>query len=191
MSKAKVQISNRRPIIKDIHAGDKVVSRVRRQKGQSPAKSFDLILDNIRSVHNVGSTFRTAETAGISKIYLIGTTPTPVDRFGRKREDLAKVALGAEDLVPWEYFENGIALIKKLKKDGYKIIALEQAPNSINYKKAKATAKTALILGNEVDGVSKDLLKLSDEIAEIPMKGEKESLNVSVAAGVMIFQLID
>ena len=167
MTKLKTQISNKRPV----------------------SGSFDLILDNIRSVHNVGSIFRTAETAGVSKLYLIGTTPTPLDRFNRKREDLAKVALGAEDLVPWEYCTNGIALIKKLKKDGYKIIALEQAPNSIDYKKAKATNKTALILGNEVDGVSKALLKLSDEIAEIPMKGEKESLNVSVAAGVMMFEL--
>jgi len=152
-------------------------------------KDLRLLLDNIRSIHNVGSIFRTSETAGVKKIYCIGTTPTPVDRFGRKRSDLAKVALGAEDLVAWEYHKSAVALIGRLKKEGFKIISLEQEKDSINYKKAKAAKNTLLILGNEVDGVSKSLLRLSDEIAEIPMKGKKESLNVSVAGGIMIYRL--
>ena len=153
-------------------------------------KDIVLILDNIRSVHNVGSIFRTAETAGVSKIYCLGTTPTPLDRFSQKRKDFAKVALGAEDLVSWEYLETGEATIRKLKKDGFQILALEQDQNSINYKKIKLGKKIALIVGNEVGGISKSLLKLVDQIAEIPMKGKKESLNVSVATGIMLFELI-
>ena len=151
-----------------------------------------LLLDDIRSVHNVGSIFRTAETVGISKIYCAGTTPTPLDRFNRKRSDFAKVALGAEDLVSWEHLDQPAALrlVRTLKKQGFKIIALEQDPSSIDYNKIKAKDKMLIILGNEVGGVSKSLLKLSDAIAEIPLKGKKESLNVSVAAGVFLFCLL-
>lgn len=150
-------------------------------------KDVRLILDNIRSVHNVGSIFRTAETVGVTKIYCLGTTPVPVDRFGQKRKDFAKVALGAEDLVPWEYVKTGTALVNKLKKQGFNIVALEQAENSVNYKKIKKSVQTVLIVGNEVGGVSKSLLKHADQVAEIPMKGKKESLNVAVATGVMLF----
>ena len=162
----------------------------------SPNKrDIRLILDNIRSVHNVGSIFRTAETLGISTIYCLDTTPAPHDRFGRKRQDLAKVALGAEELILWEHqLGSGESLIKKLKKERFKIIALEQASNSIDYKKLKITRglnRIAIILGNEVDGVSNKLLKLSDIIAEIPLRGKKESLNVSVAAGVFLYRLFD
>jgi 23S rRNA (guanosine2251-2'-O)-methyltransferase len=152
-----------------------------------------LLLDNIRSVHNVGSIFRTAETLGISKIYCVGTTPTPIDRFGRKRKDFSKVALGAENMVAWEYIEEpkAVGLIEKLKKEGFQIIALEQAKNSIDYKKVKVKGETLIILGNEVDGVSESLLKLADIIAEIPLRGKKESLNVSVAAGIALFRMFD
>lgn len=152
-------------------------------------KDLRLILDNIRSVHNMGSIFRTAEAAGVAFIYCIGTTPTPLDRFGQKRGDFAKVALGAEDLVDWEYFKTASTLIKKLKKEGFKIVALEQAENSVDYRKTKKSAKVILIVGNEVGGVSKSLLRLADEIAEIPMKGQKESLNVAVATGIMLFRM--
>ena len=152
-----------------------------------------LLLDNIRSVHNVGSIFRTAETLGVSKIYCVGTTPVPMDRFGRKRKDFAKVSLGAEDMVSWEHVEGSkaVELVKNLKYEGFKIVALEQAKNSIDYKKVKTGSKTLVILGNEVDGVSRNLLELSDVIAEISMKGEKESLNVSVSAGILLFRLFD
>ena len=149
-----------------------------------------LLLDDIRSVHNVGSIFRTAECAGISKIYCAGTTPAPLDRFGRKRPDFAKVALGAEDLISWEHLNQSavLRLIKALKKQGFKVVSLEQDPSSVDYHKIKATKKMLVILGNEVGGVSKPLLRLSDQIAEIPLKGKKESLNVSVAAGVFLFR---
>ena len=153
-----------------------------------------LLLDNIRSVHNVGSLFRTAETLGISKIYCIGTTPTPLDRFNNKRKDFAKVSLGAEDLINWEYVEDiksAQILIKKLKKEGFEIISLEQSKDSVDYKEVKVNKKSLMILGNEVEGVSTDLLKASDVIAEIPMKGKKESLNVSVASGIFLYRLLD
>lgn len=150
-------------------------------------KEIHLILDNIRSAHNVGSIFRTAETIGVSKIYCIGTTPTPTDRFGRKRKDLEKVSLGAEDLVPWEHLKTAARLIGSLKKKGFQTIAVEQSRDSINYRKIKIREKSAIVFGNEVGGVSKNILKLADEIAEIPLKGKKESLNVSVAAGISLF----
>lgn len=150
-------------------------------------KEIILILDNIRSVHNVGSIFRTAEGAGVSKIYCVGTTPTPLDRFGRKRRDFAKVSLGSEDMLKWEYAEHGLNIVKRFKKEGYRIIALEQSPDSMLYKKVKKSDKNVLILGNEVEGVSKDLLKQAHIIAEIPMNGQKESLNVSVSAGIALY----
>lgn len=150
-----------------------------------------LLLDNIRSVHNVGSIFRTAETLGISHIYCVGTTPTPLDRFGRKRKDLAKVALGAEEIIPWEVIVEPISLIENLKKTKTTIIALEQSDKSVDYKKVVPTDKMLIIVGNEIDGVSKDLLMLSDIISEIPLAGKKESLNVSVATGIFLYRLLD
>lgn len=154
-------------------------------------KKTVLILDNIRSVHNVGAIFRTADAAGISKIYLCGTTPTPIDRFGRKRNDLQKAALGAEESVEWEYFENTKEIIEKLKSENFQIIALEQDKNSVDYKEVKLEEKSAIILGPEVTGISKEILDMCDVIAEIPMKGQKESLNVSVAAGVFLFRVLN
>lgn len=149
-----------------------------------------LILDNIRSVENVGAIFRTADAVGIDKIYLCGITPCPTDRFGKKRNDLAKSALGAEEFVNWEYIENILTLVKKLKKENYKIIALEQDKKSKHYSKIKLNNRNAFVLGNEVDGVNKNILKIVDEIAEIPMRGEKESLNVSVATGVFLYGIL-
>lgn len=154
-----------------------------------------LILENIRSVHNVGSIFRTADSVQIDKIILVGETPTPLDRFGRERKDLAKVALGAEKNIKWEYYsdEEILEVVKNLKEDNFKIISLEQNKDSIDYKKIHIASneKVSIILGNEVRGVSEKLIKISDQIAEIPMKGKKESLNVSVAAGVLLYRLFD
>jgi len=150
-----------------------------------------LILYNIRSIHNVGSIFRTADCAGISKIYLCGYTPAPVDRFGRKRKDFAKVSLGAEETVAWEVNAEIQKLIAKLKKEKYQIIAVEQDENSVDYKKVKLSSNAAIIYGNEVEGVPKNLLKLCDVIAEIPMQGAKESLNVSVSVGVSLFRMLN
>jgi 23S rRNA (guanosine2251-2'-O)-methyltransferase len=150
-----------------------------------------LILNDIRSVENVGAMFRTADAVGIDKIYLTGYTPTPLDRFGRKRGDLAKSALGAEEYVIWEYKKTIIPLINKLKKDGFKIIAIEQDERSVDYKKVKVGDKNAFIVGTEVTGIPKNILNKCDLIAEIPMRGKKESLNVSVAFGVALFRILN
>lgn len=150
-----------------------------------------LLLDNIRSTHNVGSIFRTAETLAISRIYCGGTTPTPIDRFGRKRADIAKVSLGGEEMIPWEHVDNPVELVMHLKKEGFHIISIEQDAQSVDYKKVKVKNKTLIMLGNEVGGISRELLELSDVVAEIPLQGKKESLNVSVAAGVALFRLLD
>jgi tRNA G18 (ribose-2'-O)-methylase SpoU len=152
-----------------------------------------LALYNIRSTHNVGAIFRTADAVGISKIFLIGITPDPVDRFGRERSDIAKAALGAEKTIKWQHFDNEKFLekISELKKEGFKIIAIEQSKKSVDYKKIKASQKTLFIIGSEVDGLSKEVLSLTDFIAEIPMLGQKESLNVSVAAGVALFRILN
>jgi|SRR3989344_8185170 len=149
-----------------------------------------LILENLRSVENTASIFRTADGFKVSKIFLIGTTPTPLDRFGRKRQDFAKVALGAENTVEWEYKKEIGPVIGGLKKQGFQIIALEQTPDSKDLKSLSKPNKYAVIVGNEVTGVSKEALDTSDTVAEIPMLGHKESLNVSVAAGVALFVLL-
>jgi len=149
-----------------------------------------LIIHNVRSVVNVGSMFRTADAAGIDKIYLTGYTPTPLDRFGRIRKDVARTALGAEKFTKWESKKNLSSLINKLKKDKYLIIAIEQDEKSTDYKKIKLKKKNAFIVGSEVLGISKDVLKKCDVIAEIPMKGKKESLNVSVACGIILFRIL-
>src|SRR3989339_999194 len=148
-----------------------------------------LILNDIRSVENVGAMFRTADAVGIDKIYLTGYTPTPLDRFGRKRGDLAKSALGAEEFVPWEQKKSILPLLSKLKKENFLIIGVEQAKNSMDYKKVKLQKKNVFIMGAEVTGIPKNVLKKCDIIAEIPMRGKKESLNVSVACGIVLFRM--
>ncbi|MAZ56375.1 RNA methyltransferase [bacterium] len=148
-----------------------------------------LILDHIRSAYNVGSIFRTADGAGVEKIYLLGYTPAPEDRFGRPHTEIIKTSLGACSSVRWEQVEveNLSGLIRRLKHDGYEVVAIEQTDSSIDMKNWTPKDKTVFILGNEVDGVSKKLLALTDEVVEIKMKGKKESLNVSVAAGITLF----
>ena len=150
-----------------------------------------LALHNIRSVYNVGAIFRTADAVGVSKIYLCGYTPAPIDRFGRVRKDIAKAALGAEKTVEWESIDDTSKLISKLSREKYTILALEQDAKSISYKKVKLGLKNLLILGEEVSGIEQSILKKCDQILEIPMKGKKESLNVSVAAGVALFSILD
>lgn len=150
-----------------------------------------LILHNIRSVQNVGAIFRTADATGINKIYLTGYTPTPLDRFGRKRRDLAKSALGAEEYINWESKKSLPALIVNLKKQSFEVIAIEQDQHSINYRRVKLKSKNAFIVGAEVTGIPANILKQCDIIAEIPMQGKKESLNVSVALGVALFRILN
>jgi len=147
------------------------------------------ILHNIRSLHNVGSIFRTADAAGISKLYLCGITPSPLDRFNKIRPQLAKVSLGAEKTVVWEKCARIGDVIKRLKKEGVKIWAIEQDKRAISYWKGKITSPSpssiALVVGNEVKGLPKTLLDKCDKILEIPMRGKKSSLNVAVAFGVV------
>lgn len=157
----------------------------------SKNKNTYLILHNIRSVYNVGAIFRTADGAGVSKIFLTGYTPTPLDRFGRVRKDLVKTALGAEKTIAWEYVKSLPILISRLKKEKVTILALEQSSNSLDYKKTKPKSPWALIAGNETEGISKNILKKCDIVTEIPMNGEKESLNVSVATGVALFRILE
>jgi len=148
-----------------------------------------LVLHNIRSVHNVGSIFRTADAAGVEKIYLTGYTPAPTDRFGRRRKDFTKVSLGAENSVAWECRKDIHPLLRELRAKETRIIALEQNPRSIDYRKARVKGAVAVIVGNEVNGLPKSVLTHAETIAEIPMRGKKESLNVSVAAGIFLYAI--
>ena len=149
-----------------------------------------LIIHNIRSVTNVGAMFRTADAAGIDKIYLTGYTPAPLDRFGNKRKDFTKAALGAEEYVSWKHKKNIFPLLKKLKEENFLIIGLEQDKKSIDYRKLKLGKKNVFIMGTEVSGIPKNVLEKCDTIAEIPMHGKKESLNVSVACGILLFRVL-
>lgn len=161
-----------------------------KQKKISASREVYLILHNIRSTHNVGAIFRTADAVGVDKIFLTGYTPSPVDRFGRSRSDIAKAALGTEKTVEWESARAVSSVFSKLKKRGVQLIAIEQGMGSLDYKKATPTFPTAFIVGNEVTGLTKSILTKVDVIAEIPMRGKKESLNVSVACGVALFRML-
>jgi len=146
-------------------------------------KKFYVVCDNIRSLENIGSVFRTADAIGISKIFLCGISGKP------PHNKISKTALGAEKIIPFEYHRQTGRLIEKLKKQKIKIIALEQSKNSVSYEKFKPDFPMALILGNEVKGISKAILKKANKILFLPMRGEKESLNVSVAFGVAGYYL--
>lgn len=139
---------------------------------------FYIIAHNIRSLFNVGTIFRTSDALGVDKIYLTGYTGHP------PASQIAKVALGSENTVPWEYQPNISRLLSKLKKQGVKIVALELGKGAIVYNKFKPEFPLALLLGNEVRGVSKPLLQKVDQTIYLPMHGQKESLNVGVAMGV-------
>ena len=143
-----------------------------------------LVLHNIRSAYNVGSIFRTADGAGVSKIYLCGITSNPNDE-----PKISKTALGAEKTVTWEYCKQTWRLLDKLKKEGVEVVALEQDKKAVDYRKFKPKRPVALVLGNEVGGLSPTILRAADAIMEIPMRGKKESLNVSVAAGVALYEI--
>lgn len=150
------------------------------------------VLDNLRSVYNVGSIFRTANAVGIDKLYLCGTTPAPIDKWGGRRPDFAKVALGAEDAVAWEYVQSVQDCLTSLKDKGIYIIAIEQDEKSVDYKSVDIAGKAdvAFVIGPEVDGMSRETLSLCDVIAEIPMLGTKESLNVTIAFGIASYCIL-
>ena len=147
-----------------------------------PRVPISIIVENIRSVHNVGSIFRSADGFGAEKIFLTGYTAHP------PREDLHKTALGAEDAVQWEYYENPIDAVKVIKKDGIPLVLIEQTKQSKSIYEIDWEFPICFIVGNEVSGVSEDLSKMADIHAELPMRGIKQSLNVSVATGVVGYE---
>ncbi|MEN9561466.1 MAG: hypothetical protein RIQ56_739 [Candidatus Parcubacteria bacterium] len=152
-------------------------------------KDIVVLLHNMRSAHNVGSLFRTADAMGVSRIFLSGYTPRPVDRFGRVQKDIAKTALGAERFVAWEYAPNPKGFLGRFKKEARIIIGVEQDEHARDISMYKSSDQIAVLFGNEVQGLSKSLRKQCNVLLEIPMKGKKESLNVSVAAGIALHAL--
>lgn len=148
-----------------------------------PRLPFCVVLNNIRSLYNVGSIFRTADGAGVEKLWLCGITAHPPDT------QISKTALGAEKEVPWEYRREALEVLRELKTRGYRIVFLEQLAESIPYQDFRPSGPVCLVLGNEITGVSEELIALCDETLEIEMAGLKNSLNVSVAFGVVAFHL--
>ena len=144
-----------------------------------------IVLDNIRSLNNIGSAFRTSDAFLIEKIYLCGITAQP------PHNDIRKTALGSTETVDWEYAENTIDIINKLKSNDVKICSIEQAENAtmLNEFKPQSNTKYAFVFGNEVKGVAQDVVDASDVVIEIPQYGTKHSLNISVSAGVVIWDV--
>lgn len=149
----------------------------------STDREIIVILPDIRSTHNTGAFFRTADAVGVKKIFLTGITAPP------PHPHLLKVSLGAEGHVPWEYCQDSVALLRQLTEKGYTLIAVEQTENSQDFRTINYPSHVAVIFGNEVGGISQKILALADAIVEIPMHGKKESLNVSVAGGIMLYHL--
>lgn len=147
-------------------------------------RSVVVVLDNIRSLYNVGSFFRTADGAGVTKIICCGITGTPTN------PRLGKVALGAEKIVPWSQSSTTEQAITELKIEGYQIVGVERADDSVAFNDAKYTDNVAVIFGSETDGLNQAVLQLCDFVVSLPMRGQKESLNVSVAGGVMLYYLL-
>lgn len=148
-----------------------------------PQSGLVLVLDNIRSAHNVGSAFRTADAFGIDKIYLGGICPVPPS------PELRKVALGAEEVVPFEHIDDVAALVARLQAEDYTVIAVEQTVHSVKLDEFQREPgkKYALVFGNEVDGVQQEVVDACDYALEIPQQGTKHSLNVSVSIGVILW----
>jgi tRNA G18 (ribose-2'-O)-methylase SpoU len=152
-----------------------------RQNGEK--LPFIVVLNNIRSLYNVGSIFRTADGVGVEKIWLCGITGTPPD------PKIAKTALGAENTVLWEYSWGIAPVLKKLKESGYQIVLLEQTKESKSYEEFTPSGAVCLVVGNEVDGISDEVLALCDQAVEIEMVGLKNSLNVTVALGIVAYHI--
>ena len=148
-----------------------------------------IILLNLRSAYNVGSIFRTADGAGVKKIYLVGHTPTPADRFGREQSEIKKTSLGATKPVAWEYHEQIDPVLAILKQKSYQVVAVEQHPLAVAYDEYSQTRSVAFIFGNEVTGVPDSVCRLADVVLKIPQRGQKESLNVAVAVGIILFNI--
>ncbi|NOZ60603.1 MAG: RNA methyltransferase [Calditrichaeota bacterium] len=149
-----------------------------------PRRPVSVVLDNIRSLHNVGSIFRTSDAAGAEKLYLCGITGTP------PRAEIQKAALGSEKSVPWEYVPFAEQAVRALKAQGYQIVALEHTDAPLDFSRVEYNFPLCLVIGHEITGVSDEVIALADLAVEIPMFGIKQSLNVSVAYGVAIYEIV-
>jgi tRNA G18 (ribose-2'-O)-methylase SpoU len=149
-----------------------------------PRCPVTVVCENIRSLYNVGSIFRTSDGAGIEKLYLCGYTGYP------PRSEIDKTALGSAQSVPWEYIPNQFEAVRMLRKQGYHIIALEHTSGSVSYDNASYTFPACIVIGNEVSGITDELLALCDMAVDIPMHGLKQSLNVSVAYGILVYHIV-
>ena len=150
-----------------------------------PDSGIEIILDNIRSAHNVGSVFRSADSFKADKVWLCGICATPPSA------EIHKSALGAEFSVEWRYEKDTLSLVKRLKEEGYTVLSVEQTVNSVMLDKFKPETgrKYALVFGNEVDGVQQEVVDASDGVLEIPQYGTKHSLNISVSAGIVLWHI--
>lgn len=150
-----------------------------------PDSGIEIILDNIRSAHNVGSVFRSADSFKADKVWLCGICATPPSA------EIHKSALGAEFSVEWGYEKDALSLVKRLKEEGYTVLSVEQTVNSVMLDKFKPETgrKYALVFGNEVDGVQQEVVDASDGVLEIPQYGTKHSLNISVSAGIVLWHI--
>lgn len=153
------------------------------QKKIGPRIPLVVVLNDIRSLHNVGAIFRTADGVGVEKIWLCGITGSP------PQAQIRKTALGAEEHQVWEYAPDAIAVIQQYKQAGYKIVLLEQAAGSREYDRYEPLGPVCLVVGNEITGIEEQLLELCDDILEIPMSGVKISLNAAVAFGIVAYYL--
>ena len=149
-----------------------------------------ILLHNVRSAHNVGAIFRTADAAGVSHILLTGYTPTPIDRYQRPQKEIAKTALGAENLLSWEYAKSPVSIMRRLRAEGFQIVGVEQDERARDYRVFKPERPTVFIFGNEVRGLSRQLRNACDDLIQIPMFGKKESLNVATTAGIILFSAL-
>ncbi len=161
---------------------EEIVSR-QVQGLNKPKLPFCAVINNIRSLHNVGAMFRTADGVGMEKLYLCGFTGYP------PQSGITKIALGAENHVPWEYHKSSLECIKDLKAKGYQIVFLEQMEGSISHDQFVPKGPVCLVVGNEVSGVAEDILSLCDCAVEIDMAGIKNSLNVGVAFGIIAYHI--
>jgi tRNA G18 (ribose-2'-O)-methylase SpoU len=167
--------------------------------------SFAAALHDVRSAHNVGSIFRTADSAGFEKIFLCGITPGPLDRWGGDNPKVTKVSLGAEKSVAWEREETTEKAIMRLKESGWRLVGVEIMPDAVSlfdcsreivmgekkFPDGEKDVKIALVMGSEVSGLSSEILAMCDIVVSIPMCGMKESLNVSVAFGIVAYKMVE
>lgn len=154
-------------------------------------KKIVLVLDSVRSKENVGALFRTADAVAVEEVMLCGITPQPVNRFGNQDSKIKKAALGAENTIPWKYCADVDRACSNLRERGYVVCCLEQTQQSVSYTRLSQVReeRIALVVGNEVDGVQSSLCLNADMCVFIPMLGEKESLNVTTATGIALYEL--